>query len=82
MNTSANPIPFILAGVVVVMAAVVGFRGCAESEPETTAAMQAVPQAPPADADTPADTIRTLRAGVAEMTNKFTAMSAENQRLL
>jgi len=83
MEHRANPIPFVLAGVLVLMAVLVGMRGCTGREPTTTeASMQKVPEAPPADADTPADTIRTLRAGVAEMTNKFTAMSDENKRLL
>ena len=83
METRANPIPFILAGVLVLMAVLVGFKGCAGEDPSTTqGSMQRIPEAPPADADTPADTIRTLRAGVADMTNKFTAMSEENRRLL
>jgi FtsZ-binding cell division protein ZapB len=83
MEHRANPIPFILAGTLVLMAAFVGFRSCTGKEPNPKQdSMQKVPEAPPADADTPADTIRTLRAGVAEMTNKFTAMSDENQRLL
>ncbi|MGH8588190.1 MAG: hypothetical protein ACREXX_02280, partial [Gammaproteobacteria bacterium] len=83
METRANPIPFLLAGVLVLMAVFVGFKGCAGEDPSTTnVSMQKVPEAPPADADTPADTIRTLRAGVADMTNKFTAMSEENRRLL
>jgi hypothetical protein len=83
METRANPIPFVLAGVLVLMAVLVGFKGCAGEDPSTTqGSMQKIPEAPPADADTPADTIRTLRAGVADMTNKFTAMSEENRRLL
>lgn len=83
MENRANPIPFILAGTLVLMAVLVGFKGCTGSEPTTTqAAMQKIPEAPPADADTPADTIRTLRAGVADMTNKFTTIGEENKRLL
>jgi len=83
METRANPVPYILAGVLVLMAVLVGFRGCTGDEPKTSQAqMREAPQAPPADADTSADTIRTLRAGVADMTNKFTAMSDENKRLL
>ncbi len=83
METRANPVPYILAGVLVLMAVLVGFKGCTGDEPKTSQAqMQEAPQASPADADTPADTIRTLRAGVADMTNKFTAMSDENRRLL
>ncbi|MGH8624133.1 MAG: hypothetical protein ACREYC_02260, partial [Gammaproteobacteria bacterium] len=83
METRANPVPYILAGVLVLMAVVVGFKGCTGDDPKTSQAqMREAPEAPPADADTPADTIRTLRAGVADMTNKFTAMSDENKRLL
>ncbi len=83
METRANPVPYILAGVLVLMAVQVGFKGCTGDEPKTSLAqMREAPKAPPADADTPADTIRTLRAGVADMTNKFTAMSDENRRLL
>ncbi|MGH8653137.1 MAG: TIGR03752 family integrating conjugative element protein [Gammaproteobacteria bacterium] len=83
METRANPVPYILAGVLVLMAVVVGFKGCRGDEPKTRQAqMRKAPEAPPADADTPADTIRTLRAGVADMTHKFTAMSDENRRLL
>ncbi|MGH7416831.1 MAG: TIGR03752 family integrating conjugative element protein, partial [Candidatus Rokuibacteriota bacterium] len=67
----------------VLMAVVVGFKGCTGDETKTSQAqMRGAPEAPPADADTPADTIRTLRAGVADLTHKFTAMSDENKRLL
>jgi len=83
METRANPVPFILAGALVLMAVLVGLRSCTEAERESAqSAMKTVPEAPPADADTPADTIRTLRAGVGDMTNKFAAMSEENRRLL
>lgn len=36
METHANPIPFILAGALVLMAVLVGFKGCTGSEPTTT----------------------------------------------
>ena len=47
MEHRANPIPFVLAGVLVLMAVLVGMRGCTGREPTTTeASMQKVPEAP------------------------------------
>jgi len=50
MEHRANPISFVLAGVLVLMAVLVGIRGCTGREPTTTeASMEKVPEAPPAD---------------------------------
>ena len=44
--------------------------------------MDKVPTAPEPDADTPAETIRTLTAKVAAMTNEMKALREENEALL
>jgi hypothetical protein len=82
MDLRANPVPKGLALALVVMAIAVSMKACRREAPTDPQAMKTIPKAPPPDADTPADTIRTLQATVAEMNNKFGAMSQENLRLL
>jgi integrating conjugative element protein (TIGR03752 family) len=84
MDIRANRVPIFLVILVGLMAVFVGIRSCRTSSESGTepAVMTAVPQALPPDADSPADTVRTLRANVADMTAKFEAMSQENGRLL
>lgn len=84
MDIRANRVPIFLAILVVLMAVFVWIRSCrmADETVSEQATMTSVPQALPPDADSPADTVRTLRANVADMTAQFEAMSQENGRLL
>ena len=70
----------ILAGAVVLMLAFVTIKSCSK-EPEERVVMGAVPQAPVPDADTPADTIKTLTANVAAMTAEVKALRQDNGKL-
>ena len=85
--TSNRLLP-IIAGVVVLMLAFVTLKSCSNGQEEQVV-MDAVPQAPVPDADTPADTIKTVTANVAAMTAEVEALRKdnatlrnENQRLL
>lgn len=85
--TSNRLLP-IIAGVVVLMLVFVTLKSCSNGKEEQVV-MDAVPQAPVPDADTPADTIKTLTANVAAMTAEVEALRKdnatlrnENQRLL
>jgi integrating conjugative element protein (TIGR03752 family) len=69
-----------LAGVVVLMLAFVTIKSCS-NEPDDRVVMDAVPQAPVPDADTPADTIKTLTANVAAMTTEVEALRQDNTTL-
>ena len=77
--TSNRLLP-ILAGVVVLMLAFVTIKSCS-NEPDDRVMMEAVPQAPLPDADTPADTIKTLTANVAAMTAEVKALRQDNGKL-
>ncbi len=77
--TSNRLLP-ILAGVVVLMLAFVTIKSCS-NEPDDRVIMEAVPQAPLPDADTPADTIKTLTANVAAMTAEVKALRQDNGKL-
>ena len=77
--TSNRLLP-ILAGAVVLMLAFVTIRSCSK-EPDDRVVMDAVPQAPVPDADTPADTIKTLTANVAAMTAEVKALRQDNGKL-
>ncbi len=85
--TSNRLLP-ILAGVVVLILVFVSVKSCS-NETDAPITMDAVPRAPVPDADTPADTIKTLTANVAAMTAEVEALRQdnatlrnENQRLL
>lgn len=85
--TSNRLLP-ILAGVVVLMLVFVSVKSCS-NEAGAPVTLDAVPRAPVPDADTPADTIKTLTANVAAMTAEVEALRQdnatlrnENQRLL
>lgn len=85
--TSNRLLPLI-AGVVVLMLVFVTLKSCSNGMDDQVV-MDAVPQAPVPDADTPADTIKTLTANVAAMTAEVKALRQdnatlrnENQRLL
>ncbi len=79
MNGTGRVLP-VVAGVVVLMLAFVALRSCATDD-ASVAVMEAVPQSPVPDADTPADTIKTLTANVAAMTAEVEALRQEGQRL-
>ena len=70
----------ILAGVVVAALVVVMFKSCRETGP-TPRSLGSVPVAPSADADTPADTIKTLTANVVAMTTEVQALRHDNASL-
>ena len=76
MVTSNRLLP-ILAGSVVLMAVLVTVKSCAPNE-EQLRLLEAVPQAPKPDADTPADTIKTLTANVSAMTSELNALRRDN----
>ena len=77
--TSNRLLP-LLAGVVVLMLAFVTLKSCS-NEPNDHVVMDTVPQAPVPDADTPADTIKTLTANVAAMTAEVEALRQNNTKL-
>ncbi|HFD86798.1 MAG TPA: TIGR03752 family integrating conjugative element protein [Gammaproteobacteria bacterium] len=77
--TSNRLLP-LLAGAVVLMLAFVSLKSCDE-EQEASLVMETVPQAPAPDADSPADTIKTLTANVAAMTTEVHALRKDNDQL-
>jgi len=77
--TSNRLLP-LLAGAVVLMLAFVGLKSCS-GDAMDSAMLEQVPQAPAPDADTPADTIKTLTANVAAMTAEVQALRGDNQSL-
>ena len=85
--TSNRLLP-IIAGIVVLMLVFVTLKSCSDGTDDQLV-LDSVPQAPVPDADTPADTIKTLIANVAAMTAEVEALRKdnatlrnENQRLL
>jgi len=79
MVTSNRLLP-LLAGSVVLMAVLVAVKSCSPHE-EQPQLLEAVPQAPKPDADTPADTIKTLTANVSAMTSELNALRRDNTAL-
>ncbi len=79
MNAINRLLP-LLAGFALLVVVVVAMRGC-DGGGSGGAAMTAVPKAPSPDADTPADTIRTLTAEVAALKSETEKLRAENERL-
>jgi len=79
MVTSNRLLP-LLAGSVVLMAVLVAVKSCSPNE-EQPQLLEAVPQAPKPDADTPADTIKTLTANVSAMTSELNALRRDNTSL-
>ena len=78
----------ILAAVVLLMLVLVLSKSCTNKESDNIM-LQSVPRASAPDADTPADTIKTLTANVAAMTSELKALrqansglSADNQKLV
>ena len=77
--TSNRLLP-ILGGAVVLMLAFVTLKSCSQDE-DSGVVLDNVPTAPAPDADTPADTIKTLTANVAAMTAEVEALRRENATL-
>jgi len=77
--TSNRLLP-LLAGAVVLMLIFVTMKSCS-LEQEDALVMETVPQAPAPDADSPADTIKTLTANVAAMTAEVQALRKDNDQL-
>jgi integrating conjugative element protein (TIGR03752 family) len=77
--TSNRLLP-ILAGAVLLMLVFVTLRSCSEDSGDGLV-MDRVPEAPAPDADTPADTIKTLTANVAAMTTEVEALRQDNAGL-
>jgi integrating conjugative element protein (TIGR03752 family) len=79
MVTSNRLLP-LLAGTALVLTVVVAVKTCSPTA-EQTHTLSSVPQAPPPDADTPADTIKTLTANVSAMTSELNALRRDNVEL-
>ncbi|MCP4968160.1 MAG: TIGR03752 family integrating conjugative element protein [bacterium] len=77
--TSNRLLP-LLAGAVVLMLAFVTLKSCTGDQNDALV-METVPQAPAPDADSPADTIKTLTANVAAMTSEVKALRKDNDQL-
>ncbi|MDZ7753227.1 MAG: TIGR03752 family integrating conjugative element protein [Gammaproteobacteria bacterium] len=77
---TANRLLPLLGGAVVLMLVFVTLKSCSQDE-GSGAVLDRVPTAPAPDADTPADTIKTLTANVAAMTTEVEALRRENATL-
>jgi integrating conjugative element protein (TIGR03752 family) len=77
--TSNRLLP-LLAGAVVLMLVFVSMKSCT-GEQNDGLVMKTVPQSPAPDADSPADTIKTLTANVAAMTSEVKALRKDNDQL-
>ena len=77
--TSNRLLP-LLAGAVALILVFVTLKSC-QPEQESPVVMDTVPQAPAPDADSPADTIKTLTANVAAMTAEVQALRKDNANL-
>ncbi len=71
----------IFAGIVLLMVLFVGIKSWGKKAPSELN-MQALPVAPRPDADSPADTVRTLTANVAELKSQSAAIEKQNTALL
>jgi cell division protein ZapB len=77
LMVSSNRLLPLLAGVVMVLMVFVVVQSCSEGQGDTSV-LTAIPQAPEPDADTPADTIKTLTANVSAMTIESRALRRDN----
>ncbi|MDE0249709.1 MAG: TIGR03752 family integrating conjugative element protein, partial [Gammaproteobacteria bacterium] len=77
---SANRLLPWLAAILLALLGLVALRACS-GDPARNVVMESVPRAPVPDADTPADTIKTLTANVAAMTAEVEALRQEGDRL-
>jgi len=72
----------VIGAVVAVMAAFVGMKSCGSGKTaRDQVVLESVPKAPAPDADSPAETIKTLTARVAEVANQMKALRNENDQL-
>tara|TARA_R110002074_G_scaffold219749_1_gene390438 strand:+ start:18845 stop:20248 length:1404 start_codon:yes stop_codon:yes gene_type:complete len=78
--TTSNRLLPLLAALVVFVLVVVTVQTCS-GDADTDLVLTDVPTAPAPDADTPADTIKTLTANVAAMTTAVTALRQDNVAL-
>jgi len=76
----ANRLLPVLGGTVLLMLAFVTLKSCSQDN-GSGVVLDSVPRAPAPDADTPADTIKTLTANVAAMTSEVEALRRENATL-
>ncbi|MCP3972286.1 MAG: TIGR03752 family integrating conjugative element protein, partial [Rhodobacteraceae bacterium] len=74
--TGNRLLPVLAAGVLL-MLVFVTLKSCSGEDDEQLV-METVPRAPIPDADTPADTIKTLTANVAAMTTEVKALRRDN----
>jgi integrating conjugative element protein (TIGR03752 family) len=77
----SNRILPVLAIVVLMMLVFIGVKSCRQDAPQT-ATLTEVPTPGTPDADSPADTIRTLTAEVAELKNQNKKMQQYNEQLI
>src|SRR5690606_33963165 len=78
--TRQNRLLPILAAIVILMLILVMSRSCSRDD-EGRVLLDRVPQASLPDADTPADTIKTLTANVAAMTSELQSLRQANAKL-
>lgn len=78
--TKQNRLLPILAVIVLLMLMLVLSKSCADEESDSLM-LQSVPRASAPDADTPADTIKTLTANVAAMTTELKGLRKDNRSL-
>jgi integrating conjugative element protein (TIGR03752 family) len=70
-----------MAGLIILGALFIGMKSCTQQKPAKLT-LTAVPVAPQPDADSPADTVRTLTAHVAELKTKAATIERQNSELL
>jgi len=78
--TSNRLLPF-MAGLIILGAIFIGMKSCTQQKPAKLT-LTTVPIAPQPDADSPADTVRTLTAHVAELKTKSASIERQNAELL
>ena len=72
----------VIGAVVALMAAFVGMKSCgSDKTARDQVVLESVPKAPAPDADSPAETIKTLTARVAEVANQMKTLRTENDQL-
>ena len=81
MIAPMNRVIPVLGAIILLIGVVVSLRTCARGGTGTSPTMSEVPEAPTPDVDTPADTVRSLSAQVAELLEQSRLLSEENQAL-
>ena len=80
MLTRTSRLLPIIGGLALLVAFVVVMKSCSDSETEV-ASLASVPEAPSPDADSPADTIKTLTANVSELITEVETLRRDNNAL-